>query len=377
MAHRQLPGGILFTPGPLSTTATVKQAMMVDYGSRDVRFIEAVREVRTKVLQAGNAHTGGFTTVLMQGSGTMGIEAICGSVTPPNGKFLIIKNGAYGDRLHAICRRLKIDALCLEFAEDQVPVLPEVEEAMKKNPDITNVGIVHCETTSGILNPLHEIATLRRTYLPHATFFVDAMSSFGGVEIDIPQLGIDFLVTSSNKCIQGVPGFSLIIANIEKLKATSGWARGYSFDLLAQWEGLESSGQFRNTPPVHSIMAFQQALRELEQEGGVAKRSQRYRENRDTLIKGMKALGFKLYLSEDERLGWSIVTFLSPAEPNWDFQRFYTLLREKGFVIYPGKLTKTDCFRLGCIGDIHPSDVRELLEAITEVKGTMGLKLQF
>ena len=376
--YNHLPGGILFTPGPLTTTATVKEAMNVDWGSRDGKFVSAVKAMREKMLQVGGVHSpdSGYTLIPMQGSGSMGIEAILGSAVPPNGKVLIIKNGAYGARMKSICQRLGIAAVYLESPENETPDLHAVEQAMAANPDISTVAVVHCETTTGILNPIAEISALKQKILPNATYFVDAMSSFGGVPVDVAALNIDYLCTSSNKCVQGVPGFSLIIARVARLQETKGWARSYCLDLLMQWEGLEKSGQFNNTPPIQSIMAFKQALDELDAEGWVEGRCKRYQANAKVITEGLKELGFQPYLKEDAAFGWIILTFIAPADPKWDFQKFYTMLNDQGYVIYPGKLTDRECFRIGCIGDIHPSDAQNLVDCIRGTVETMGLRLK-
>uniref|UniRef100_A0A7S1I872 Aminotransferase class V domain-containing protein n=1 Tax=Eutreptiella gymnastica TaxID=73025 RepID=A0A7S1I872_9EUGL len=352
--------------------------MQVDWGSRDAKFISAVKAMRHKMLQVGNVHgaDSGYTMIPMQGSGSMGIEAILGSTVPPNGKVLIIKNGAYGDRMQKICRRLGIATVFLEFPESQTPDLTAVEAAMVRHPEITTVAVVHCETTTGILNPIDKISELRRRHLPDAVYFVDAMSSFGGVPVDVAGLQIDYLCTSSNKCVQGVPGFSVIIANVHHLKQTEGWARSLCLDLLAQYSGLERSGQFNNTPPIQSIMAFKQALDEIEQEGWAEGRSRRYQANARVIVDGLKGLGFQTYLPEDDSFGWIILTFLAPTHPKWNFERFYTLLNDEGFVIYPGKLTEQDCFRIGCIGDLHPQDAQALVECVAATLDQMGIALK-
>jgi 2-aminoethylphosphonate-pyruvate transaminase len=362
----------LFTPGPLTTSRTVKQAMLRDLGSRDTEFIRIVREIRRKLLVLGGALDGGYEAILMQGSGTFALESVVSSTVPTDGKLLVIVNGAYGRRIEQIARVLKIDVAALTFPETHAADVREVEIALERDATITHVALVHCETTTGILNPIREIgAVVRRC---NRLYFVDAMSSFGAVPLDLADCSIDYLVSSANKCIEGVPGFAFVLARREALLATKGFARSLSLDLLAQWNGLELDGQFRFTPPTHALLAFHQALLELEQEGGVEVRAARYRQNYRTLIDGMRAMGFQEYLAP-ELQSYIITSFLYPDDPNFSFAEFYARLNEKGYVIYPGKVSKGNCFRIGHIGRIFQSDVQDLLAAIQSTLAGMGVEL--
>ena len=363
----------LFTPGPLTTSLSVKQAMLRDLGSRDDAFIETVRGVRKGILDvAGVRQVDGYEAILVQGSGTFSIEAVIASATPPDGKLLVIVNGAYGERIVKIARVYGIETTVLRYPENEIPNVAEVRDALSSDPAISMVVTVHCETSSGILNPIEEIGQLARA--AGATYFVDSMSAFGGVSFDLAACEIDFLVSSANKCIEGVPGFGFVVCRRDALVATEGWARSLSLDLLAQWKGLESNGQFRFTPPTHAILAFEQALRELAGEGGVEGRAARYKKNRDVLLEGMHALGFNDYVPPEHR-SHIITPFHYPSHPNFSFERFYALLNARGFVIYPGKVTNAECFRIGSIGRIFPSDVRSLLAAIGEVLEEMGVEM--
>ena len=262
----------LFTPGPLTTSQTVKQAMLRDLGSRDVEFIETVRSIRLTLLAlAGVSRETGYEAVLMQGSGTFGLESVIGSTVPPDGKLLVIINGSYGERIATIAQVLSIDITTLEYATNVAPVPADVDRMLIADPAISNVAVVHCETTTGIINPIEEIGRVVRQH--DKTYFVDSMSAFGAVLFDFEKCEIDFLVSSANKCIEGVPGLSFAICRRDSLDATEGWARSLSLDLLTQWQGLEANGQFRFTPPTHVILAFDQALRELQAEGGVEARA--------------------------------------------------------------------------------------------------------
>jgi 2-aminoethylphosphonate-pyruvate transaminase len=362
----------LYTPGPLTTSQTVKQAMLRDLGSRDSSFIALVQEIRERLLEIGDVAGKGYETIIVQGSGTFGIEAVLGSITPPDGHWLVIVNGSYGRRIAEINRVLGIRTTVLEFPENEQPVPGEVAAALDKEPSLTHVAIIHCETTTGIFNPIEEIGELARK--AKKTYFVDAMSSFAAVPVKPADWGIDYLVSSANKCIEGVPGFSFVLARREALLATRGFARSLSMDLLSQLEGLEANGQFRFTPPTHALLAFAQAVRELEEEGGVPARAARYRRNYEVVAAGMRELGFKEYL-RPEHQGYIINSYLYPAHPNFDFGAFYRALNDKGFVIYPGKLSAADCFRIGNIGRLFEPDMHGLLAAIRETLAEMNISL--
>lgn len=361
----------LFTPGPLTTSLTVKQAMFRDLGSRDFEFIATVKDIRRRLLAIGNADEGAYEVVLMQGSGTFSVEAVISSTIPPDGKLLVIVNGAYGQRIAQLAKVLKIECLALTFAEDSLPDLDQLDAALADDA-ITHVAVVHCETTTGLINPIKDIGLLAQKY--GKRYIVDAMSSFGAIPIDLADCAIDYLVSSANKCIEGAPGFGFVLARREALLATEGYARSLSLDLLAQWRGLEKDGQFRFTPPTHVLLAFQQALNELDEEGGVEGRARRYRRNYETLIAGMRELGFEEYLKPEDQ-GYIITSFRYPTHPNFNFKEFYERLNDRGLVIYPGKVSNADCFRIGHIGRLFESDMRDLLAAIKRVLAEMEVVL--
>jgi 2-aminoethylphosphonate-pyruvate transaminase len=363
----------LFTPGPLTTSRTVKQAMLRDLGSRDTEFIEIVRSIRLRLVQLAGVREPEYTTVLMQGSGTFGVEAVLSSTLPPDGKLLVLVNGAYGQRMVKMASMLKIPVIALTGREDLVPDLDQLEDLLAQENQVHMVAAVHCETTTGILNPIDEIGQIVKKY--RRVYFVDAMSSFAAYPINMQALGIDYLVSSANKCIEGVPGFSYAICRRAALEATRGWARSLSLDLLAQLEGLERDGQFRFTPPTHALLAFNQALLELEQEGGISGRAARYQRNYTATLRGMQELGFQPYLDASHR-GCIITTFRYPDHSNFDFRRFYELLSEKDCVIYPGKLTHADCFRIGHVGRLNLPDVQHLLMAVRQTLAEMQIELK-
>ena len=364
---------LLFTPGPLTTSESVKGAMGRDLGSRDTEFVEVVREIRRRLLELGNVADGSYAAVLMQGSGTFAVESVISTVLPRDGKLLVLINGAYGHRMAKIARTLGIATETLVFPESR-PVDPaEARQALRRDPAITHVGMIHCETSTGIMNPAEEIG---RAVKEHGRVFIlDAMSSFGAVPISLAGNGIDFLVSSANKCIQGVPGFGFVLARRDQLLEAENRARSVSLDLVSQWKGLEGDGQFRFTPPTQVLLAFWQALEELEQEGGVAGRAARYAANQKVLLEGMKELGFDAYLAPEHQ-SYIITSFRYPKHPNFEFSRFYQHLIQRGFVIYPGKVSEAECFRIGTIGHIFPEDLRALVAAVRQTLEDMRIRLR-
>jgi 2-aminoethylphosphonate-pyruvate transaminase len=364
MSHKKL----LFTPGPLTTSETVKQSMLRDLGSRDKEFLSVVSHIRRRLLELGRVANGSYEAVLMQGSGTFAVEAVLSTVIPSSGKLLVAINGAYGHRMAKIAKVLGISCETIVF-DEATPVLTErVRAALAQDAAITHVGTIHCETSTGILNPVSELG--HAVSESGRAFIVDAMSSFGGIAIDLAADKIDFLISSANKCIQGVPGFAFVLARRDLLAAAEGCARSVSLDLLAQWKGFENDGQFRFTPPTHALLAFEQALAELEAEGGVEGRAARYSANRRALMAGMTALGFDAYLAPEHQ-SHVITSFRFPAHARFDFSAFYDRLSELGFLIYPGKVSHADCFRIGTIGHLFPKDIQALVSAIGRVLAEM------
>lgn len=357
---------LLLTPGPLSTSESVCHAMLQDWCTWDKDYNEGiVTPLRHDLLAIAGLDEADYTTVLLQGSGTYCVEATIGATVRPEDKLLILANGAYGKRMAQIADYYKLNYVLVSLGETELVTGEVARKALEANPGVTHLSMVHSETTTGLLNPIEEVAEVIRGR--GITFIVDAMSSFAGVPIDIKGLGIDFLVSSANKCIQGVPGFGFIIAKKDKMLATKGNARSLSLDIYAQWETMEKGhGKWRFTSPTHVVRAFYQAMQELKEEGGIEARHRRYVENHRTLVDGMRALGFQTLLSDDKQ-GCIITSFLYPSA-DFDFADFYNKLKGKGFVIYPGKISDADTFRIGNIGDIFPSDIKALLEAIREVR---------
>lgn len=363
---------LLFTPGPLTTSRSVKEAMLLDLGSRDRVFIEMVRGIRGRLLALGGAAEPEYTAVLMQGSGTFGVESVLGSVVPRDGTLLVLSNGVYGERIAQIARVLQIDVEVIAGDERRAIDPDAAADALARDAKITHVAAVHCETSTGLLNPIETLGA--RVREAGRSLIVDAMSSFGAVPLSLPGAFIDYMISSANKCIEGVPGFSLILARRAALEGASGNARSLSLDLAAQARGLDGYGQFRFTPPTHALLAFNQALDELESEGGVEGRAARYSENCGVLTRAMEAMGFRPYLEEALR-SYIITSFHCPPRPRFSFDDFYNRLSVRGFVIYPGKVSRADCFRIGTIGRIFPADVEALAAAIAEVLAEMEISV--
>jgi 2-aminoethylphosphonate-pyruvate transaminase len=360
----------LLTPGPLTTSDTVKRAMLHDWGSRDRRFIEMNAAIRRRLVElAGAAAT--HVAVPVQGSGTFAVEAMIGTLVPRDGKLLILVNGAYGKRMARICDYYGRAYATYETAEDVPPDPAEVRRRLNSDQDITHVAAVHCETTSGILNPISEIAAVVAE--AGRSLLVDAMSAFGALPVDAQSVPFDALAASSNKCLEGVPGMGFVLIRRSVLEKAAGNAPSLSLDLHDQWKGLEGNGQWRFTPPTHVIAAFHQALEEHAAEGGVEGRGRRYRENCRILVEGMRALGFETLLP-DALQAPIIVTFRMPADPRFKFQEFYDRLSAKGYIIYPGKLTVADSFRIGCIGRLGAVEMRGALEAIRATLRELGVE---
>ncbi len=361
---------LLLTPGPLTTTKSVHDAMMFDYSTWDVDYNSIVQKIRTDLVGLAT-ESAEYTSVLMQGSGTFGVEATIGSVIPPDGKLLVISNGAYGRRIAQIAERLKLNLTLLDLSELEAVDLSRIDETLSSDPDITHVAIVHCETTTGMLNPVKEIGKI--VHQQKRIYILDAMSSYGGIPINMDEFHIDYLISSANKCIQGVPGFSFVIANQKLFENTEGWARSLSLDLFDQWKEMEKGkGKWRYTSPTHTVLAFAQAMKELDEEGGIKKRFNRYCENQTRLVAGMEKIGFELLL-KSELHSPIITSFIYPNHPNFDFSEFYNLMKERRFVLYPGKVTSADTFRIGNIGNVFPEDIDLLIKTIQEVCDLMKI----
>ena len=359
---------ILLTPGPLTTSTATKLAMVRDWGSRDSGFIEINRRVREMLLDiAGVKQT--HVSVPLQGSGTFVVEAMLGTMVPKNGHVLVPQNGAYCKRIAKICSILGRKVSAIEYEERQ-PVNPaDIDAALARDPSITHVALVHCETSTGVLNPLAEVAAVVAKH--QRGLLVDAMSSFAAIPVDGP---FDALVAASGKCLEGPPGMGFALIRKSSLERCAGNSPSLVLDLYDQWVNMEKTAQWRFTPPTVVVAALHAALEQFVAEGGQPARGARYRRNCDVLIDGMTRLGFKLFL-EPRHQAPIIVTFHAPADPHYDFQKFYDRVREKGFVLYPGKLTQVDTLRVGCIGAIDEHVVRAAVHAIADTVAEQNIKL--
>lgn len=353
----------LLTPGPLTTTETVKQEMLFDHCTWDDDYKQITQEIRKKLLGLAHVSEEEYTAVLMQGSGTFGVESVLTSVIGKEEKLLIAANGAYGKRMADIAEHAGIDYVMYLQDYDKIPNAEVIDQMLKDDPAITHVSMVHSETTSGILNDIQAVGKVVKAN--GKVFIVDAMSSFGGEDIPVNDWGIDFIISSANKCIQGVPGFSFIIANRKLLIESEGKARSLSLDLYDQWKTMEVDGKWRFTSPTHVVLAFAQALRELEEEGGIPARSRRYRENNALLIKKMGELGIHPYIG-GEHQGPIITTFFYPKNCKFSFSQMYAYIKERGYAIYPGKVTEAETFRIGNIGEIYKEDIEKVTALMKE-----------
>jgi len=367
------PDKKLFTPGPLGCTLSVKEAMLRDLGSRDKTFIKTISDVKKELLKIAGADEDNWTAVLLQGSGTYAVEAVIQTTSPRDGaRVLVIANGAYGKRMQKICQVAGIECDIIMSSEVLPVDVEQVKSQLCSGVKYSTVAIVHCETSSGVMNDVEAVGHLVRLHQPMAHYFVDAMSSFGAVQLDLNN--IDFVVSSANKCLQGVPGFSYAISRRTALNGCQGNCRSLSLDLFDQDKNMEKSGQFRFTPPTHTILAFNQALIEFYGEGGLQGREKRYKENRAVLKEGMARMGFKELVPE-QHAGHIITCFFYPKHKNFSFETFYQKLSDLDQVIYPGKVTEAPCFRIGNIGDVNTQDMKHLLDCIKSVLGDMEIPI--
>jgi len=360
---------ILLTPGPLTTTLQTKQAQLRDYGSRDIAFIEMTAGLVTQlndIVHGGDDHA----CVLMQGSGTFSVEAALGTLVLKSGHILVCINGEYGKRIARICEIIQRRHKILQSAEDEPTTAKMVDEALAADPSLTHVSIVHCETSTGILNPLEEIAAVVARH--QRGLFIDAMSSFGALDIDARKLRFDGVVAASGKCLESVPGMGFAILRKAALEQCKGNCHSLSLDLYDQWQAYQRTKQWRFTPPTTVVAALAEALKQFRAQGGVAGRGARYRQNCATLIEGLEKLGFVSFLPRAIQAP-IITTWHAPADPRYDFNVFYDKVRSRGFTLYPGKLTQVETFRVGCIGAIGEPEMKQAVAAIAAIVKEMGI----
>ena len=352
----------LLTPGPLTTTQSVKNEMLLDRCTWDDDYKSITQKIRSQLLTIAGVDSEQYTVVLMQGSGTFAVESVMTSVIAPEHKVLIISNGAYGERMIQMAQVIGLSYVEHKVDYDKYPDMAELGVMLEADPEITHIAMVHCETTTGILNPIDLVSKLAKAY--GKTFIVDAMSSFGGIDIDVAGLHIDYVISSANKCIQGVPGFGFVIAKLDQLQQCQGIARSLALDLYDQWKCMDKDGKWRFTSPTHVVAAFSKALDELQEEGGVAARQARYQHNNLLLRERLAKVGMTAYIVADYQSP-IITTFLFPNE-QFQFAEFYQYVKARGYVIYPGKLTNLDTFRIGNIGEIYEEDIDQLCHIIEQ-----------
>lgn len=360
----------LLTPGPLTTSAAVKEAMLKDWGSWDDDFRAMTRALRAQLLSLIGDSASDYDCVPIQGSGSYCVEAMLGSFVPKDGKVLVLSNGAYGLRAAKTLDYLGRSYELLDKGDYLPPRGDEIARILQSDPEISHVMAVHCETSSGILNPLEEIAAA--TQASGRKLLIDSMSAFGALPLDPTALNCAAFVSSANKCIEGVPGFGFVIARHSEIADAKGNSHSLSLDVHTQWEAMEKTGQWRFTPPTHTIAAFLEALKAHSAEGGQPARLARYTRNRDVVVAGLRDLGFETLL-DDRWLSPIIVTFFCPTDPNFSFQGFYDAMKKRGFIIYPGKLTVADSFRIGCIGQMDEHVMRRVVEAARDALTEMNV----
>ena len=360
---------ILLTPGPLTTSLATKSAMLRDWGSWDAKFNAVTARVREKLLaiiDGGDTHV----CVPLQGSGTFSVEAAINTLVPRDGHVLVLINGAYGKRMARLTEMMGRKTSVFETADDVPTTAQDVQRLLAQDASITHVGLIHCETSTGILNPLPEIA---ETVARHGRrLVVDAMSSFGALPIDARTTPFDALIAASGKCVEGPPGMGFVFVKKGLLEQSAGNSTSLALDLADQYAYMEKTTQWRFTPPTHVVVALDAALDQFAAEGGREARYARYHANCTALVDGMKKLGFRVFLDPAIQAP-IIVTFHAPADGKYTFPDFYARVRDKGFVLYPGKLTQVETFRVGCIGAIGPEEMRLAVNAVRDALADMGV----
>ena len=360
---------ILLTPGPLTTTERTKRAMLRDWGSWDTSFIALTAEIRQGLLAIVHGE-GSHVVVPLQGSGTFSIEAAVATIVPKTGHVLVLDNGAYCKRLGKVATLMGRRTTVLPHAED-APVSPAaLEAALVADASITHVGLIHCETGTGVLNPLQAVADVCARH--GKGLIVDAMSSFAALPIDAREVRFDALVAASGKCLEGVPGMGFVFIREALLEGCAGNSHSLAMDLHDQQVYMEKTGQWRFTPPTHVVAALAEAMRQFAEEGGQPARLERYAANCAALVEGMHALGFLPFL-EPQVQAPIILTFHAPADPAYEFRAFYEAVRARGYILYPGKLTQLETFRVGCIGAIGPEEMRGAVAAVADAMKEMGI----
>jgi 2-aminoethylphosphonate-pyruvate transaminase len=366
----QVRSPILLTPGPLTTSDKTRAAMLRDWGSWDSDFNQITARIRQQVLRIVHGDAS-HECVPLQGSGTFSVEAAIGTIVPRDGHVLVPNNGAYCQRIARICKVLGRRVTTIDYREDQQVLAADVDRALAADPSITHVALVHCETGTGVLNPLHDIALVVDKH--GRGLIVDAMSSFGAIDIDARKTPFDAVVAASGKCLEGVPGMGFVIVRRSTLEKCEGNSHSLAMDLYDQWAYMGKTTQWRFTPPTHVVAALDEAITQYVEEGGLEARGGRYARNCKALIDGMAALGFRSYL-ESAIQAPIIVTFHAPDDPKYDFKTFYQEVKKRGYILYPGKLTQIETFRVGCMGHFGEAGIPGAVAAVADTLKAMGIR---
>ncbi|MBI5280020.1 MAG: 2-aminoethylphosphonate--pyruvate transaminase [Burkholderiales bacterium] len=360
---------ILLTPGPLTTTLRTKLAMLRDWGSWDADFNAVTARLRRSLLAVVHGEDT-HAVVPLQGSGTFSVEAAVATVVPRDGHVLVLDNGAYCKRAAKLTQMMGRRCTVLPF-DEAAPVSPAaLDDKLATDGSITHVVLIHCETGAGVLNPLQAVAQVCEKR--GKGLIVDAMSSFGALPIDARAVRFDALVAASGKCLEGVPGMGFVFLRKAILDGCAGQSQSLAMDLHDQYVYMEKTGQWRFTPPTHVVVALAEAVVQFEEEGGQPARLARYTRNYQTLVDGMARLGFIPFLDPSVQAP-IIVTFHAPGDPRYEFKAFYAAARQHGFILYPGKLTEIDTFRVGCIGAIGPGEIEQAVHAVELALQDLGI----
>ena len=362
----------LLTPGPLSTSARTKESMLRDWGSWDADFNAITARLREGLIRIAHGE-GTHECVPLQGSGTFSVEAAIGTLVPRHGHVLVPQNGAYCQRIAKICKVLGRLITTIDYREDEPMNAADIDRALTQDPSITHVAVVHCETSTGILNPLHEIALVVKRH--GKGLIVDAMSSFGALEIDARTTPFDAVIAASGKCLEGVPGMGFVLMRRAALEKCEGNSHSLAMDLYDQWVYMNKTTQWRYTPPTHVVAALDSAVAQYVEQGGLAARGGTYAKNCRELIDGMREIGLRSFLPEAIQAP-IIVTFHAPADARYEFKAFYNAVKQRGYILYPGKLTRLETFRVGCMGQLGERGMAGAVQAVREVLQEMGIQAQ-
>ena len=366
----QVRSPILLTPGPLTTSDKTRAAMLRDWGSWDSDFNQITARIRQQVLRIVHGEAS-HECVPLQGSGTFSVEAAIGTIVPRGGHVLVPNNGAYCQRIAKICKVLGRRVTTIDYREDQQVLAADVDRTLASDPSITHVALVHCETGTGVLNPLHDIALVVAKH--GCGLIVDAMSSFGAIDIDARKTPFEAVIAASGKCLEGVPGMGFVIVRRSTLEKCEGNSHSLAMDLYDQWVYMGKTTQWRFTPPTHVVAALDEAITQYVEEGGLEARGERYTRNCKALIDGMATLGFRSYLDPAIQAP-IIVTFHAPDDPKYEFKTFYQEVKKRGYILYPGKLTQVETFRVGCMGHFGEAGIPGAVEAIADTLKAMGIR---